>query len=73
MGKPENPIEMAFRWHADDGPTLNAGFGTWISIVKKPYIFVIFQVVKTPSPKPPLDPPMELTFTESDHVPNNLG
>ena len=21
-----NAIEMAFRWHADDGPTLNAGF-----------------------------------------------
>ena len=53
MGTPENPIEMAFPWHADDGPTLNAGFGTWISIVKKPYIFVIFQVVKTPSPNPP--------------------
>ena len=41
---------MAFRWRADDGHTLNAGFVTlWFfhvirnSIAKKPYIIVIFQ------------------------------
>ena len=41
---------MAFRWRADDGPTLNAGLiaaifqGIRTSIIaKKPYIFVIFQ------------------------------
>ena len=40
---------MAFRWHTDDGPTLNAGLiaaifkGVRICIVRKPNIFVIFQ------------------------------
>ena len=36
---------MAFRWRADDGPTLSAGLVVWIrsSIAKKSYIFVIFQ------------------------------
>ena len=41
---------MAFRWRADDGPTLNGWLGSfvifqgiWTSIAKKPYIFVIFR------------------------------
>ena len=40
---------MAFRWLANDGPSLNAGLvavnfqGIPTSIAKKPYIFVIFQ------------------------------
>ena len=43
---------MAFRWHADDGPTLIAGLvyssfvifqGIRTSIAKKPFMFVIFQ------------------------------
>ena len=46
-----NAIEMAFHWHADDGPTLNADLvdsfvilcGIRTRIAKKPYIFVIFQ------------------------------
>ena len=53
-------IEMAFRWRADDGPTLNAGLvfhGIWTSNAKKPYIFVIFQGGHRP-PVPPLDPGM---------------
>ena len=40
---------MAFRWQADDGPTLNAGLVAFdfkeirTSIAKEPYVFVIFQ------------------------------
>ena len=40
---------MAFRWHADDGPTLNAGLvaaifqGSGSVLLESPYIFVIFQ------------------------------
>ena len=37
---------IVFRWHGDDGLTLNAGLvalGIRTSIAKKPYIFVIFQ------------------------------
>ena len=37
---------MAFRWRADDGPTLNSGLffqRFWTGTAKKPYIFVIFQ------------------------------
>ena len=60
---------MAFRWRADDDPTLNAGlvallFFQWIrtSIAKKPYIFCDFQGGGgTPDPlppPPPLDPHM---------------
>ena len=53
---------MAFRWRADDGPTLNAGLvfqGLRTSLAKKPYIFVIFQRGPTPCPPPPLlDPRM---------------
>ena len=54
---------MAFRWHADDGPTLNAGLvavifqGTWTCIARKPYIFGIFQGGRdllSPPPPPPL-------------------
>ena len=44
----ETPLK-AFRWHADECPTLNAGLETVIfqeirtCIARKPYIFVIFQ------------------------------
>ena len=53
---------MAFRWRADDVPTLNAclGFqGIRTSIAKKPCIFVIFQG-EGPDPPPPLDPRMHV-------------
>ena len=50
---------MAFRWHADDGPTLNAGLvalwffkGIQTSIAKQPNIFVIFQWESGPSVTP---------------------
>ena len=51
---------MAFRWRADDGPTLNAGLvadfsGDLDSVSKKPYIFVIFQ--RGSGPMPPHPPP----------------
>ena len=48
---------MAFRWRADDGPTLNAGLvGLWWTIIaKKPYILVIFQGGGSEPPVPPLD------------------
>ena len=52
---------MAFRWRADDGPTLNAGLvalwffrGSGPVLLKKPWFFVIFQGIQTPCP--PLDP-----------------
>ena len=44
----ETPLK-AFRWHADECPTLNAGLAAAIfqgirtCIARKPYIFVIFQ------------------------------
>ena len=50
---------MAFRWRADDDPTLKAGLvallflGILASIAKKPYIFMIFRGgggVKSPCP-----------------------
>ena len=52
---------MAFRWHANEWPTLNAGFaaaifqGTRTRIARKPYIFVIFQGGGGPD----LDPHMQ--------------
>ena len=56
---------MVVRWRADDGPTLNAGLkALWFLgdpdqyFAKKPYIFVIFQGVCTPCPRPP--PPLDL-------------
>ena len=59
---------MAFRWHADDGQILNAGFKLValrilrisgdLEIAKKPYNFVIFQGVGVRTPCPPLDPCM---------------
>ena len=57
---------MAFRWRADDGPTLNAGLvhcscvifqGIRTSIAKKPYTFVILGGMG-PDPCPPLVPRM---------------
>ena len=48
---------MAFRWRADDDPTLNAGLVVFenciFSIAKKFYVFVIFQVGGCPPPPPP--------------------
>ena len=52
---------MAFRWRADDGPTLNAGLvatifqGIGTCISRKPFIFVIF---RGRGRDPPLDPHM---------------
>ena len=55
---------------ADDGPSLNASFGSFVifqgiraGISKKPYRFVIFSgggggAGGGPDPVPPLDPPM---------------
>ena len=58
---------MAFRWRADDVPTLNAVHdqpgvmvsfvickGIRTSIAKKPYMFVIFQGVGSGPPVSPL-------------------
>ena len=54
---------MAFRWRADDGPTLNAGLvafcdfqGVRTSIAKEPYIFVIFQLGGGGGSGPPVPP-----------------
>ena len=50
---------MAFRWRANDGPTLNAGLvatifqGIRTYIAQKSYIFVIFQGGGGPDPLPP--------------------
>ena len=58
---------MAFRWRADDGPTLNAGLvaaifqGIRTYIARKTCIFVIFQGGGSGPPvPPPLDPHMSL-------------
>ena len=48
--------QMAFRWRADDGPTLNASLVAVICIARKTYIFVIFQRGGVWTPCPPLDP-----------------
>ena len=56
MGHHRPAIEMAFRWRADDGSTLNAGLilqGIRISIAKKSYIFVIFQGESRMQHRPP--------------------
>ena len=57
---------MAFRWCADDDPTLNDSLvavifqGIRTGITRKPYIFVIFQGRgPDPCPHPPLDPHTE--------------
>ena len=54
---------MAFRWGADDGPTLKDGFGSFeifqgvpTSIAKKPYIFVKFQGMGGGGGPAPLSP-----------------
>ena len=57
---------MAFRWRADDGPTLNAGLAAFVifqgirtSIAKKPYV-CYFSGGRDPLPPPPLDPHMQI-------------
>ena len=55
---------MAFRWRADNDPSLNVDLvalsfsGIRTSIAKKPYDFVIFQGGGSRPIVPPLDPPM---------------
>ena len=62
MGGREDPLK-AFRWHADECPTLNAGLAAAIfqgirtCIARKPYIFVIFQCGG-----PDLDPHINFTI-----------
>ena len=53
---------MAFRWRADNGPTLNADLAAWIrtSTAKEPFIFVVLQGEGV-SPLPPLPPRFEST------------
>ena len=53
-----NAIEMAFRWCADDGPTLNAGLVAWDpdQYCKETLYFCDFKGGSGPCP--PLDPPM---------------
>ena len=65
---------MALRWHADDGPTLNACCVALIfqairaTIAEKSYILVIFQK-GGPNPLPlPLDPPVKLTLAVPEIV-----
>ena len=60
-----NAMKIAFRWRADDRPTLIAGLvALWFSRgsgpvwLRKPYIFVIFQGGGVRTLCPPLDPPM---------------
>ena len=59
IATPAKRHKMAFRWRADDGPTLNAGSLAAIfqvirsCIAKKPYIFIIFQGVLDPLPPTP--------------------
>ena len=45
LARQRNAITMAFRWRADDGPTLNAGRAAGIrtNFAKKPYIFCDFR------------------------------
>ena len=64
---------MAFRWSADDDPTLNAGLvaaifqGVRTCIARKPYTFVIFQGGGSEPPvPPPLDP--HLVIASKQHV-----
>ena len=67
---------MAFRWQADDGPTLKAGLLTLLifhgirtSIAKEPYIFVILQGWGSwPLPPPPLDPRMTVYECDSNYL-----
>ena len=65
---------MAFRWRADDGPTLNAGFvifkGIRTSIAKETLYFCDFLGVSGP-PVPPLYPHMALHLEVNNHIPKN--
>ena len=61
----QNAIEMAFRWRADAGPTLNAGLvalwffqGILTSIAKNPYILWFFKGGPDPL-SPSLDPRLQ--------------
>ena len=61
IGPQRNAISMAFRWRANDDPTLNASFviiqGIRTSISQKPYIFVIFP--GGGGFRPPFTPPQD--------------
>ena len=74
MGDPNSTINgpssaSQFRWHAGDGPTLNAGLvlvifqGIWSRFAQKPYNFVIFQGGGGGRGVPHLDPHMQATIT----------
>ena len=77
-------LYMAFRWRADNDPTLNAGLvssfvifqGIQTSIAKEPCSFVIFPggcLDILPSPPPPLGPRMyHMQFVESNTTENQI-
>ena len=60
-----NTIEMAFRWRADDGLTLNAGLVALLFFrdpdqnCKETLYFFCFSGGSRPPVSPPLDPPMK--------------
>ena len=58
LARQRNAITMAFRWRADDGPTLNAGRAAGIrtNFAKKPYIFCDFRGGGSGPLRSPLDP-----------------
>ena len=74
IGPPVKPHYMAFLWHADDGPTLNAGLvaaifqGIRTCIARKPYIFVKFSGGSGP-PVPPSGS-AHGTSADPDEMPN---
>ena len=69
IGPPAKRHLMAFRWRADDGPTLNAGLkaeildGIWTYIARIPYILVIFQ-----GGLDPLSPPLWIRTWMAFHL-----
>ena len=52
-----SPAKCLFKWWADNGPTLNAGFVIFPGHAKEPYSFVILRGSGRPVPLP-LDPRM---------------
>ena len=55
-----NAIEMAFRWRADDGPTLNAGLVALCFSRGSGPVLLCPNPLSPPPPPPPLDPPMKV-------------